>query len=239
MAKTILIYGIHSVEELLNSNSSNIKIVYLKKNSSKLNDILILIKIKNIKYKFKTTEELTEICNSNNHQGIVAEVEKNSINSNDITYTEDIILVLDHIQDTQNLGAILRTAEFFKTGAVIIPDKRAARITSTVYKVAEGAVDKLKIKTVPNLMNEIKILKKNGYWITGADVHNGENIYNFNFPEKTVLVMGNEHKGISKLISDNLDFKIKIPREGKTESLNVSVAAGIFLAFIRKSLNQK
>ncbi len=232
MAKEVLIYGIHSVEEELNNKYSNIKIIYVKKNSSKLNDIITLAKIKNIKFKFKSNDELNNMCNNENHQGVAA-IKESADNNYDIDYNGNLILVLDHIQDTHNLGAILRTAEFFKVDGVIIPDRRAAKINPVVYKIAEGAVDKLNIKLTNNLMNEIKILKEKGFWIIGTDVHKGEKINKFKFPDKTALVIGNEHKGISRLIYDNLDFKVTIPRIGETESLNVSVATGIFLAFIK------
>ncbi len=232
MAKNLVISGIHSVEEILESDNI-IKRIYIDKKNNRVNirKIITLANIKNIPIKYVSKDYISDLTGDKNNQGIAAEVIYE--NKKDNAKNNNLILLLDHITDVHNLGAILRSAEFFDVSKVVIPVDRSADITPTVFKISEGAVSNLRIEKVKNLKREIDKLKKDGYWIIGADVYGTKNIYEFEFPEKCVIVVGNENKGISRLIKDNLDFKVFIPRKGKVESLNVSVATAIFLSFYR------
>jgi len=136
------------------------------------------------------------------------------------------------------MGAILRSAEFFKVDGVILPKQRSASINETVKKISSGAVFHLNMAHIPNIRNEIDKLKKNNFWIIGADVKGDTDIFKFEFPEKSVIVIGNEEKGISRLINNTLDYRVKIPQFGNTESLNVSVASALFL-FQYRSLHKQ
>lgn len=134
--------------------------------------------------------------------------------------------MLDHIEDPHNLGAIIRTAEAAGVDAVIIPSDRCADINSTVIKVSVGTALNVLIIKVTNLVNTIKILKQNGYWIFGTDM-NGEDYTKLDYKGKSVIICGNEGKGLSKLVRDNCDFIASIPMKGKVNSLNASVATAI------------
>ena len=146
-----------------------------------------------------------------------------------------LILILEHIQDTHNLGAILRTAEAVKVDGVLITKHESAPINETVSKTSAGAVSHLKIAQISSLSNIIKILKESGYWIYGTSLKASKNYFEENFKGKIALILGNEEKGLKKNTESLCDTLIKIPMLGKIQSLNVSVSAGVFLFEIVKS----
>jgi 23S rRNA (guanosine2251-2'-O)-methyltransferase len=143
--------------------------------------------------------------------------------------TPSILLVLDQIQDPQNLGAILRSAECSGVDGVIIPERRASPITPAVCKASAGAVEYLNISKVSNISRSLASLKKEGYWIVGTSTEEAENALEFSWPEKTALVLGSEGKGMRRLTKDLCDFLIHLPLAGKIPSLNVSASAAILL----------
>ncbi len=140
-----------------------------------------------------------------------------------------LILILDSIQDPHNLGAILRSAECANADGVFITQRDSASITDTVVKTSAGAVAHLKICKISNTNNLIKELKKEGFWVFGTSLHNARNYTEVDFKCPVALVMGNEERGIHKLVAENCDQLIKIPMLGKIDSLNVSVSAGVVL----------
>lgn len=168
-----------------------------------------------------------------NHQGVAL-----AVSAADYSTIEEIvhfaksdekpafILILDEIEDPHNFGAIIRTAEASGVHGIIIPKRRQVGINNTVYKTAVGACEYVKVARVANLSTAIDYLKQNGIWVYGTDM-NGENIFTTDFKGDTALVIGNEGKGIGRLVKEKCDFCVKIPMFGKINSLNASVAAGI------------
>ncbi len=230
------IYGKNVALEKLKSNNK-INKIYI---SNKFNDevIISLIKNKNIPTKIVDNRELDKMCKGL-HQGIVLEVE--DIKTYDLEKTLEqidkeypLIVILDHIEDPHNFGAIIRSCEAFGVDAIIIPNDRSVDITSTVVKVSVGTIEKIKIIKVVNLNNTIKKLKEYGYWIVGTDME-GTDYTNIDYKTKIAIVIGNEGKGISRLVSENCDYLAKIPMKGTVNSLNASVACGIFLSEINRS----
>jgi 23S rRNA (guanosine2251-2'-O)-methyltransferase len=144
-----------------------------------------------------------------------------------------LILVLDEITDPQNLGAILRSADQFSVSLVVVPDRRSAHANSTVIKVSSGAAHYVPMAQVTNINREIEYLKSQGFWVYGAAM-NGQAVYKTTFPNRTVLVMGNEGKGIGQLTQRLCDHMVSIPTTGHIDSLNVSVATGILLYEVRR-----
>jgi predicted rRNA methylase len=142
-----------------------------------------------------------------------------------------LIVMLDHIQDPRNLGAIARSLAFFGVSVLIIPNARQTPVTEFSLMTSQGAFAHINVYVVSNLSRVCSEIKELGYWILGADM-TGESISELSgFYEKTCLLLGNEEKGLSRLIRENCDRMISIQRsEGKLESLNVSVAAGILIA---------
>ena len=171
-----------------------------------------------------------------NHQGIIIDME-------DYQYTplnkilnreDDKILILDHILDPHNFGAIIRTAVAAGIKTIIIPNDRQVLVNSTVVKTSVGAVFDIDIVLVTNLNNTIKILKDNGFWIYGT-VMSGEDYREVDYNGKVCLIIGNEEKGMSKLVKESCDFLITIPISPKIDSLNASVAAGILIYEVVRS----
>lgn len=140
------------------------------------------------------------------------------------------ILVLDHIEDPHNLGAMLRTAEIVGVHGVILPKQRAASITPTVVNVSSGAAEHSRVAEVPNLVQVLKTLQEADVWVAGVeDVPGAVGYHQANLAGPMALVLGNEGKGLSRLVRETCDFLIKLPMRGQIESLNASVACGVIL----------
>lgn len=148
--------------------------------------------------------------------------------------SQSIILILDEIQDPRNFGALIRSAEVFGVNAIIIPERNSVRINETVVKTSTGAIEYVPIVKVTNLSNTIEKLKKIDYWVYGAAGEAESSSAEEQYPQKVVLVLGNEGTGLRKKVREYCDKLIKIPMRGKINSLNVSVAGGILLSEIAK-----
>lgn len=165
-----------------------------------------------------------------NHQGIVCEVPDYEYASLEevIEGESPLIVILDHLEDPHNFGAIIRTCEAAGVKGIIIPKDRSVEVTDTVYRVSVGAISNMKIARVTNLVTAIKEMKKEGFWIVGTDME-GTDYSKIDYKGKTAIVIGNEGNGISRLVEENCDFIASIPMQGKINSLNASVAAGIVI----------
>lgn len=226
------IYGKNVAKEKINSHEK-INKVYL---SDKFNDkeIFSLIKNNGIKYTIVPNKVLDNKVDGL-HQGIVIEVDdvetlefdyiKNIQNSN------PLLVMLDHLEDPHNFGAIIRTCEALGVDAIIIPKDRNVSVNSTVVKTSAGAIYNMPIVKVTNLVNAIDKLKDSGYWIVGTDM-DGEDYTKIDYNAPICLIIGNEGHGISKIVTDNCDYIAKIPMVGKINSLNASVSCGILLSRI-------
>ena len=232
----MLVSGRNNVKEILKNNlmKNKIKRVICSKNFNEL-DILSLVEKLNLKIIYKEKFELDKLA-KNNHQGIIMEVE-------DFEYVDldDIIndnkcrlLILDHLEDPHNLGAIIRTAEAAGINGIILPKNRSVSVNETVMKTSVGALYNVSICQVTNLNQTIKKLKDIGFWIIGTDM-DGVDYKSVDYPEKCALVIGSEGFGISRLVKESCDYVVRIPMNGKINSLNASVAAGIMIyELIRK-----
>ncbi|NLL44716.1 MAG: 23S rRNA (guanosine(2251)-2'-O)-methyltransferase RlmB [Mollicutes bacterium] len=221
------VYGKKVVEEIL-KNKKEIKKAYLYKKFSE-KDIVLELQKRNIKIKYLEKFELNRFANSN-HQGIILEVPDYEYYRLEDLISNDnaLIVILNHLEDPHNLGAIIRTCEAASVDGIIIPKDRSVTVNATVMKVSAGALENVKIAKVTNLVNTIKKLKSMGFWIIGTDME-GTDYREIDYQGKIALVIGNEGKGISKLVKENCDFIASIPMYGKINSLNASVAAGIFI----------
>ncbi len=150
-----------------------------------------------------------------------------------------VVLILDHLEDPHNLGAIIRTALCAGAKGLIIPDDRSVKINSTVLKVSAGAAYYLPVVKVKNINQAISKLKDKGFWIYGADMNGDINLFNSKLDGLLGIVVGNEGKGLSKMVRDNCDGIVSIPQVGSLGSLNVSVATGVILyeLFRQRSIN--
>lgn len=239
-----LIIGRKPVLEALNSGEDleQVFILYGLQGSI-INAIRVSAKKKGIKCSEVPASKFNTLSTHPNSQGVVALRGENKYYSvDDIILSAKkslfpIILILDSIQDTHNLGAILRTAECAGVDGIILTKHNSAPLNETVSKTSAGAISHLKISTVNNLVVSIKQLQENGFWVAGSSSENSKiyNIIDYKIP--LALIVGNEEKGIRKLTADNCDFLIRIPMLGKIQSLNVSVATGILLFEILRQRN--
>ncbi|ACH94753.1 23S rRNA (guanosine(2251)-2'-O)-methyltransferase RlmB [Borrelia recurrentis] len=222
--------------------------LYISKTSPKAISIEQLARQHNIK--IIKINDLTKILGNNNHRGFALKLQNlkdyNTINKNknleeylkEFQHKNNIlILILDSIEDPQNFGAILRTAEQFNIDLVITNQRKSVKDNATVLRTSSGASQYVNKLTVPNINNVIRYLKKQGFWIYASDIK-GQAINNTKITDnKIALIMGNEGKGIHNLLKNNSDFLIKIPTKGKIDSLNVSVSTGILIFEIKRQLN--
>lgn len=219
---------------------SKVKNVYLQHNFSEKN-ILSLIAKKGITPKYVDVNYLNQLSNNGNHQGIIVEIfpheycSVEEIIANGKDKKQPLILILDEIEDPQNFGAIIRSADAFGVDGIIVKSTNQVPLNWTVAKVSTGAIEYVKVAQVPNLNNVIKTLKENGYWIYAADGSAEESYEKVNYDGKVALIVGSEGRGISNLVMKNSDFIIKIPMTGHVNSLNVSVSTGILLSRIRNN----
>ena len=200
------------------------------------------LKIKNLlgefpksKIKISRNHEIDNLT-KDNHQGIIIDMEDYQYTPLDkiLEREDDKIIILDHILDPHNFGAIIRTAVAAGIKTIIIPNDRQVLVNSTVVKTSVGAVFDIDIVLVTNINSTIKTLKDNGFWIYGT-VMNGEDYTSIDYNGKVCLIIGNEEKGISKLVKESCDFLVTIPISPKIDSLNASVAAGILIFEIVRS----
>ncbi len=229
------IYGKNVAREKLHNNSK-INKIYL---SEKFNDreILDLIRKNNIKVSFVKNYELDKKVEGL-HQGIVMEIDDVKTYSYDeiipnIKKENPVIVVLDHLEDPHNFGAIIRTSEALGVDAIIIPTDRSVKVNSTVVKTSVGAIEYIPIIRVVNLNDTIRKLKSDGYWIIATDM-DGEDYSKIDYNMPVCIVIGNEGKGISRMVSENSDIIASIPMKGKINSLNASVSCAIVLSHIMK-----
>lgn len=232
----MLVYGKNVVKETLEKNI-NIKKAYIYDG---FNDekILSMLKKRNISIKFLTKNELNKIDNGNN-QGIIIDIPDFVYSDlDDLLISEKpFIVILDHIEDPHNFGAIIRTCESAGVDGIIIPKDRSVSINSTVMKTSAGALNNVKICKVTNLSRTIDELKNRGLWIFGTNVSNSTSYNSVDYDIPLALVIGSEGFGISKLINDKCDYIVNIPMKGKVNSLNASVAAGILIYKIIEKRN--
>ena len=231
------IEGRNAVLELLESDK-DINKIYITAGQKKgsINKIISIAKEKKIIVVEKEKRQMDMMAGTDNYQGVIAIVPPYEyVDVQDILdearkRNEDpFILILDGIEDTHNLGAIIRTAEAAGIHGIIIPKRRAASVNSIVSKIACGALQYMKIARVGNITDTINKLKEHGIWICGTDVNTDKYYYNQDLTGPLAIVIGNEANGISNLVKKQCDFLVKIPIIGNMQSLNASVSTGIIV----------
>lgn len=167
---------------------------------------------------------------SERHQGIILDIEEFRFEDLETLDVENsTIIILDHLEDVHNFGAIIRTCEAFGVAGVIIPKIRSVDVTPTVVHTSAGTIFNTKIVKVTNINQTIRKLKELGFWIVSTDM-DGLNYNEIDYSGKIAIVIGNEHKGVSEQVKKNSDYIARIPMKGEVNSLNASVAAGIFIS---------
>ena len=223
----MIIYGKNSCKVVLESNIEISK-VYLQEGFSE-KDIISLIENKNLSINYLPKNKMNDLADGV-HQGIILSIPNYKYMDLDVVLGENkFVVMLDHLEDPHNFGAIVRTCEASGVDAIIIPSDREIEVNPTVVKTSVGTVFQTKIIKVVNLVDTINYLKENGYWIVGTSLEGNLDYKEVDYSGNICLIVGNEGRGMSKLVTKNCDYVTKIPMYGKTNSLNASVAAGIMI----------
>lgn len=230
-----IVIGRNAVKEALRSNRNIDYIMVSNIKNKTLMDIFKLAKSKSILIKEVDNKKLDFMADNENHQGIIAVCSVKEYSSiDDIFKLSEVrneppfIIILDEIEDPHNLGAIIRTAECAGAHGVIIPKRRSAGLTYSVGKTSAGALEYVPVVRVSNISSTIDDLKKRGVWVYGTDMV-GSLWCNEDLRGAIALVIGNEGKGMSRLVKEKCDKLLSLPMKGKIQSLNASVAAGIMM----------
>ena len=234
--KDDVIVGRNPVSEAIRSSRTIDRILVTKGGKTgAIVGILAKAKEKQIPIKEVDSKKLDFLAGNENHQGIIAmaAVKEYSSVEDIFALAEDrqekpFIVVLDEIEDPHNLGAIIRTAECTGAHGIIIPKRRSATLSFAVGKASAGAVEYVPVARVTNIANTIDELKERGLWVFGADM-NGTDYTECDFDGAVALVIGNEGKGIGRLVREKCDQIVSLPMKGKINSLNASVAAGVLM----------
>ncbi len=234
--KPDLIAGRNPVSEAVRSNRPIDKILVASgEKSGAIVGILAKAREKQIPVKEVSKTKLDMISGNAVHQGIIAfaAVKEYSTVEDILEYAQNkneapFIIILDEVEDPHNLGAIIRTAECAGVHGIIIPKRRSASLSYTVGKASAGAVEYMRIARVTNIAKTIDELKEKNIWVYGADM-NGTDYNDCDFSGSCAIVIGNEGKGISRLVKEKCDVIVSLPMKGKINSLNASVAAGILM----------
>ena len=238
MNEESFIYGKNAVIEALESENREFNRILISNTSradEKIEKIKELAKQNGIVFQFVGKEKLNQIAQEARHQGVIAQVAP-------IHYVElddfiernsgklSSVVILDGIEDSHNLGAIIRSAVCAGVDGIILPSRRGVLVNSTVEKTSAGAVNRISIIKVNSIVNAVQKLKESNYWVIASDHHADDNYYDIDYTDMNfALIMGAEHSGISKSLLKLSDCRVKIPMLTNFNSLNVSNAAAIIL----------
>jgi 23S rRNA (guanosine2251-2'-O)-methyltransferase len=236
------IEGRNPVLEALRAGHEINKIYVLKGEATgSLKAILDLAAGKRIPVNFLELQVLDKMATTRNHQGVIAQAASWKYVSVDLILERAVqknepplILILDGVEDPQNLGSIIRTAEAAGAHGIIIPERRAAGLSVAVSRASAGAIEYLPVARVTNLTRTIEDLKKAGLWLSAAEMTGKVEFHQADLKGPMGLVIGGEGKGISRLVAEHCDQIIRLPMWGQVNSLNVAVATGITLYEIRR-----
>ncbi len=231
-----ILIGRNSVSEALASGRPIDTLFVLKgEKHGSLGRIISQAKEKNIVIKEVDRQKLDTMCDGANHQGVLCFIASHEYSTIDDAFNlaaergeAPFIIIMDEVEDPRNLGAIIRTAETAGAHGIIIPKRRSASLSFSVAKTAAGALEYVPVIRVANLPGTIDELKKRGLWIYGTDME-GTLWCEQDYKGPIGLVIGNEGKGIGRLVKEKCDFTVTLPMKGNITSLNASVAAGIIM----------
>jgi 23S rRNA (guanosine2251-2'-O)-methyltransferase len=230
----MIVYGRNVAKEILKNNKKVEKILLQDNFDDK--EILSLIENRKLAVNRLSKKDFSKF-DKYSHQGIILYIEDfKYVDVDDISGEESsVIVILDHLEDPHNLGAIIRTCEAAGINGIIIPKDRSVEVNSTVMKTSAGALENIKVSKVVNLVQTMKKLKEKGYWIVGTDMENSKDYREIDYSGKICIVIGSEGFGMTKGVKDECDFIARIPMYGKINSLNASVAAGVMIYEVIRS----
>lgn len=230
---TQYVYGKNVVKQVLLEHKKVYEVLIVDSLGDK--EIKSILQNSDIPWHSISKKRMDQIADTQNHQGIVAKIDDyktyaiSEILQQIPAHKTPLLVMLDSLEDPHNLGAILRTCDCVGVDGVIIAKHRSVRLTPSVAKVSTGAIDTIKVAVVTNLVQALVELKKQGFWVVGADMDQSIDYRKASYDMPLVLVIGSEGFGIRPLVKKNCDYCIRIPMEGCVSSLNASVACGVLL----------
>ena len=249
MTDETFIYGKNAVIEALESGNREFNRILISNSSradEKIEKIKDLSKRNGVIFQFVNKEKLNQLIPEARHQGVIAQISPvkyedldDFIERNSDEFTS--IVILDGVEDSHNLGAIIRSAVCAGVKGIILPSRRGVLVNSTAEKTSAGAVNHISIIKVNSIVNAVQRLKEKNYWVIAADHHSKDNYYDIDYTDMNfAVIMGAEHSGISKSLLKLSDFVVKIPMLTNFNSLNVSNATAIILfESVRQKLAKK
>lgn len=236
-----VVAGRNPVVEVLSGERDVERVFIADGSEGSVSKIVALAREKGVIVDFVPKEKIDAMAPGVKHQGVVAKVSEYKYAEMEDVFAkaeasgeDPFIIILDEITDPHNLGAIIRTAECAGAHGVIIPKRRAASLTQTVALSAAGAIENMPVVQVTNLGRAIDDLKDKGIWVGAADM-DGQTYYEANLTGPIAIVIGNEGKGVGRLVKEKCDFVLSIPMYGKINSLNASNAAAVLMYGIRRA----
>lgn len=249
MSENTVIYGKNAVIEALETGNREFNKILISNNAHsdiKIEQIKSLAQKRGIIYQFVAKEKLNAMEPEGRHQGVIAQIAPIKYTNIDefiekYKNTDAPVVVLDGVEDSHNVGAIIRSCVCAGIKGIVLPSRRGVLINSTVEKTSAGATNHISIIKTNSLVNTIQKLKENNWWAIASDHHAEQNYYDINYSDMNfALIMGAEHAGISKSLLKLSDFKVKIPMLTNFNSLNVSNAAAIILfESVRQKMKKK
>ena len=240
-AASNIIYGVLPVTEAIRGGNRRIDKILIAEGSreNRLNQIVELARKSRVTIHFAPKTSLDKQAGEGkNHQGVIAfTAAAEYADVAELLFKIDndtLILVLDGVEDPQNLGAVLRSAECAGVSGVIIPERRAVGLTETVAKASAGAIEYSRVAKVPNLNRLIEELKEKNVWVVGTTGDAEVNYTEWDWTRPAAIVMGSEGRGLHRLVAENCDVLVKIPMYGKIKSLNVAAATSVILFEARR-----
>ncbi|HTX42087.1 MAG TPA: 23S rRNA (guanosine(2251)-2'-O)-methyltransferase RlmB [Acidobacteriaceae bacterium] len=228
------LFGLHPVEEALRSGSRRFDHVCVarERHDERLQQIIALCREAGVKVRQEPREALSRLSRTTAHQGVVAVVrERAFLDAEDMLEGEEprLVLALDGVEDPQNLGALLRSAEGAGVDGVLLTERRSAPLSAVAIKASAGAAEHLRVARVVNLVRALELLKERNLWCVGLDERGTQDYDRFDFTSNTVIVLGREGAGLHDLVRRTCDHLLRIPMAGEVGSLNVSAAGAVVL----------
>ncbi|MGC8549732.1 MAG: 23S rRNA (guanosine(2251)-2'-O)-methyltransferase RlmB [Acidobacteriaceae bacterium] len=237
-----VLFGLHPVEEALRAGNRRFDHVCVSRerqehgSAQKLQRLVDLCRERGIRVRFENRDQLTRMAKTPSHQGVVAVVrEREFLTLEDLiaepanATTARLLLALDGVEDPQNLGALIRSADGAGVDGVILPERRSAPLSAVAIKTSAGAAEHMRIARVVNLVRALEQLKENNIWCVGLDERGTIDYDAYDWTANTVVVLGREGEGLHDLTRRTCDHLLRIPMAGGVSSLNVSAAGAVVL----------
>lgn len=227
----MIIFGMNPVREALRAHPAKVRWIAISAaDKGRLARLADDAREAGVEVRVLPPDRLAKLADGGVHNGVVADVaEAGYADFDDVIRGEappERVFILDGVQDPQNLGAVLRVADVFGFGLVVVPKHESAGLSAAAVKASAGASEWVPVAQVTNLARAIEVLQGAGYWVYGADAE-GDALGTFDLTGRVAIVLGNEGRGVRRNVLEHCDRRVAIPMRGRVESLNVSTAAAV------------